>query len=86
METFASHWGALSFVTKQELQREMEAHLWHWKCLLLSGSLDTDSTTKSYYTTLVQKVDLIINEADLALCLTSKYPYIRERKKYLLGK
>ena len=32
------------------------------------------------------EVDSLIKNADLTLCLTSKYKYIREYKKYLLGK
>lgn len=31
-----------------------------------------------------EKIDSVIDRADLALCLTSKYKYVRERKKYSL--
>jgi len=34
------------------------------------------------YTKIFQQIDSIIENADLVLCLTSKYPYIRECKKY----
>ena len=38
------------------------------------------------FTTLWVNVDLLIKEADLAMCLTSKYKYIRECKKYYESK
>jgi hypothetical protein len=74
-------------LTPDQWSRVVDSYFWEFSRVARNNSLDDEEYRIERpllfkdFCDLLAKVNSIIDNADLTLCLTSKYEYIRERRK-----